>query len=324
MKTETLTYLSATDVHECGLSLTDSLDIIEKVFREHGEGQFENPPKPGIYPREDAFIHAMPGYLNRRRIAGMKWISVFSGNVQRNLPSATGIIVLNDMDTGFPIAIMDASVITALRTAAASGVAARYLADKNAKTLGIVGTGVQGRYNVEVLKAIVPTIVDVNAFDVHPQSIDTFANFVQEKAGLSVKKCTTAETAIRDADIVVTATGVLHEAIFKASWIKKGALVLPVHAKGWEKSALDNADKFIVDDWNQFSSSLGKPGGFYFPLPPLYTELGQVVLGRKPGRESSEETIVSINYGMAIHDIAMAAETLKRATTMGLGTVLPL
>jgi ornithine cyclodeaminase/alanine dehydrogenase-like protein (mu-crystallin family) len=115
-----------------------------------------------------------------------------------------------------------------------------------------------------------------------------------------------------------------HEVAFMADWVRPGALVLPVHAKGWEPRALREAGKFVVDDWAQFSKSLGGPGGFYHPLPELYAQLGEIVTGRRPGRESPSETVFCVNYGMAIHDVAMAAETLKRARRRRLGRRLPL
>jgi len=102
-----------------------------------------------------------------------------------------------------------------------------------------------------------------------------------------------------------------------ADWVLPGALVLPVHAKGWEPRALREADRFVTDDWAQFSKSLGEPGGFYHPLPELHAQLGEIVTGRRPGREGPAETIFCVNYGMAIHDVAMAAQTLERPAAGG-------
>ena len=100
--------------------------------------------------------------------------------------------------------------------------------------------------------------------------------------------------------------------------------MLPVHTRGWEKSMLSKADKFIVDDWDQFNNALGGSDGYYAPLPDLYAELGEIVVGQKPGRENPAERIVNLNFGMAIHDVLMATQVLERAREKGIGMMLPL
>ena len=106
-------------------------------------------------------------------------------------------------------------------------------------------------------------------------------------------------------------------------WVGKGALVLPVHTRGWEYGILSQADKFIVDDWAQFNSFVGGADGYYAPLPDIYGQLGEIVVGEKPGRENREERIIDFNVGVAIHDVLMAAVVLDRAKEKGLGTLLP-
>ena len=138
MKKIEFLYLSQKEVIEVGLTMKDTIDIVEDVLTEHGAGQFENPPKPGIHPQKDAFIHAMPGYLPRKNAGGLKWVSGFSGNYKYGLPSIMGLIVLNDVNTGQPLAVMDGGYITNMRTAAVSAVAVKFLAKKDARVLGLV------------------------------------------------------------------------------------------------------------------------------------------------------------------------------------------
>lgn len=318
-----LLYLSQQDVINTGLTLAESVELVERALREHGEKQVENPPKPGIHPRGDAFIHAMPSFLRRLGIAGMKWVSGFFANPARGLPSISGLIVLNDPDNGIPTAVMDCAYITALRTAAVSGVAARHLARRDARVLGIVGAGLQGRYNLAVLQTVLPKLASVQVNDVTPEAVERFRQAMAGTTSAEIVSCSTPRQAIEGADVVVTATGWLDEPIFQTAWVQPGALVLPVHARGWNRTAPRDMDRFIVDDWQQFNTSMGQPGGFYHPLPQPFAELSEIVAGAKPGRQDDRARIIDFNYGMAVHDMVMADEVLRRARAKGLGVRLP-
>ncbi len=317
-------YLSQSEVVEVGPSLSEALDWAGEVLREHGAGRYQNPPKPGIYPRDDAFINAMPGYLPGLGAAGMKWVSGFSANPGRGLPSITGLIVLNDTDTGVPLAVMDCAYITALRTAAVSGVAARHLANPDAAVIGLVGAGVQGRYNLLMLNQVLPEIRLARVCDSNAETLRRFIAFAADRVPFALEAAASPEAAIRGADVVVTATGRLDRVLFEEAWVGEGALVLPVHSHGWEAAMLEKADRLIVDDWGQFSAYLGPPHGFYERLRKADAELGEVVLGAKPGRQSRAQRILDFNPGIAIHDVAFAARVLERARAAGLGLTLTL
>ena len=318
-----LIYLSQEDVVGLKIPLPDVITIIENVLREHGHGHFENPPKPGIHPLSDAFIHAMPGYLPRKKAGGIKWVSGFASNHKFNLPTIMGLIVLNDMDTGQPVAVMDGGHITNMRTAAASAVAAKYLANKEASVLGVVGAGIQGRYHLLSLKEVLGNLEVARVFDINPEVSRKLLSLMGEQVPFKLEICNTLQGVFEGADVVLTATGYLDDRIFKEAWIGRGTLVLPVHTRGWEKTALSEVDKFIVDDWQQFSSFVGGKSGYYAPLPELYAQLGEIVVGEKAGRESPDERMIDFNVGIAIHDVAMASEVLTLAREKGLGTALP-
>jgi ornithine cyclodeaminase/alanine dehydrogenase-like protein (mu-crystallin family) len=324
MKRVDFLYLSQRDVIEVGLTVGDAVAIVEEVLREHGNGRVENPPKPGIHPLKDAFIHAMPGYLPNLEAAGIKWVSGFSGNAGHDLPMIMGLIVLNDVRTGEPFAVMDGGYITALRTAAVSGVAAKFLANKDSKVLGIIGAGIQGRYNLLGMREVLPGLETVRVFDINPAAVQRFVALMSTRVPFSIQAGASLQDVIRSADIVITATSLLDEPIFKEKWIRPGTLVLPVHTRGWEQLTLSKVDKFIVDDWQQFNHVMGGTDGYYAPLPEPHATLGEVVVGRKPGRQNAEERIIDFNFGMGIHDILMAYRVLERARQRGLGTMLPL
>ena len=174
MRTDTLLYLSRRDVESVGLSMAEIIETLENMFKEKGEGRVEMPPKPGIHTRKDAFIHAMPAYIPSLKSAGMKWVSGYPDNQKKKLPYISGLLILNDPDTGFPIAIMDATWITAKRTGAATAVAAKFLARQDSSSVGILACGIQGRSNLEALSCIFG-IEQVKAFDIHQQVAETFA-----------------------------------------------------------------------------------------------------------------------------------------------------
>ncbi|MCP4261563.1 MAG: ornithine cyclodeaminase family protein [Planctomycetes bacterium] len=316
-----LLYLSLGDILKVGFTFEDVIATVEQSLCEHGEKQVENPPKLPIHPLPDAFINAMPAFLPRKKVCGMKWVAGFPTNVPKGLPTITGQIILNDPETGLPLAVMDGTYITALRTVGVSAVATRHLCNPDASVLGIVGCGVQGKYHAIALPHVLPSLSVIKISDKYEPSVKSFVKDITEHVpSVKIEVCRTAEETIRGADLVATATGKLLEPIFKNEWVKEGALVIPVHTLGWDSSTPSNMDKLVVDDWQQY-----RPVGeeWYQPLPEKpHAETGEVVLGLKPGRENKKERIVNFNKGLAIHDILMASVILTKAKEKGLGTEL--
>jgi ornithine cyclodeaminase/alanine dehydrogenase-like protein (mu-crystallin family) len=323
MKRIELLYLSQEEVIATAMTMSETIAVVEDALREHGLGETENPPKPGVHPA-NSFIHAMPGYLPRKRAAGLKWVSSFSGNTGLGLPPVMGLFILNDVQTGQPLAVMDCRWITAMRTGAVSAVAARYLAAKNSTLVGIIGAGIQGRYNLLALAAALPSLESVRVFDINHRTADGFVAALAGELQMQIEIGKSPQEVIEGADIIVTATGRLDQPIFKEKWISPGALVLPVHHRGWENRTLHKVDKFITDDWQQLKLAHEKVGGFDGPLPERHTELGEIITGQKPGRENDLERIIDFNYGLAIEDVAMAGEIYTRAKAKRLGQILPL
>ena len=316
-------YFSEKEVIETGITLQETVDLCTQSLSQHARKQIENPPKPGIHPLPDAFIHAMPAWLKESNTCGIKWVAGFPSNVPKKLPTIAGLIVLNDTVTGFPLAIMDGTYITGLRTAAVSGVSAKHLAKKDSEVLAVVGLGVQGKYNTLVLKHVLPSLKKVQVYDKWQPSLDHYVEdmkaFYGDKLEIVVKS--NVEEAFTGADVIVTATGKLLETMYFEKWIKPGALVLPIHTGGFEKEIISKMDKVFVDDWPQFQSFAG----------PLYTqpaspdaELGEVVIGAKPGRDNDQQRIINFNVGLAIHDIIVARAVFEKALAKGLGTKLEL
>ena len=314
-------YLSEQDVVATELTLSQTVELCTESLAQHGRKQVENPPKPGIHPQPDAFIHAMPSWLKESNVCGIKWVSGFPSNVPKRLPTVAGLIVLNDTTTGFPLAVMDGTYITGLRTAAVSGISAKYLARKDSEVLAIVGTGLQGKYNTLVLTHILPSIKRIQIFDAWQPSLDGYVKQMSDVYGDKVKieVKSSFQEALTGADVIVAATGKLLETAYYADWIKPGALVLPIHTGGFEKEIISKMDKVIVDDWPQFASFA--KSDYTLPEKPD-AELGEIVIGTKPGRANDQERIINFNVGLAIHDMIVGSKVLEIAKQKGLGKTM--
>jgi ornithine cyclodeaminase/alanine dehydrogenase len=317
-------YLSRRDVESAGLDMGEIIAALEAMFREKGEGRVEMPPKPGIHPRPDAFIHAMPAYIPALESGGMKWVSGYPQNTRRGLPYISGLIILNDTDTGLPLAVMDCAWITAMRTAAASAVAAKYLARPDSETLGILGCGVQGRSHVEALCEVAP-VRRLLAYDIDAPAAAAFAREMAEAHDLQAQVAASAREAVSGADIVVTAGPILKvpHATIQRGWLEPGAFALLVdYDSYWHPDALGEVDKFCTDDIPQLEYYRAR--GYFQHIPPIHADLGELVTGRKSGRENPGERTMACNLGIALDDMATAPLVYRRALKMGLGTLLPL
>ena len=209
-----------------------------------------------------------------------------------------------------------------MRTAAASAVAAKRLARPESTKLGILGCGVQGISNTEALN--VPfSIEEVFAYDIIPEAIEKFSQKIQEKLGLKVTPVRSPQEAVTGCDLIVTAGPILKEPhkTIKAGWLDEGAYASLVDFDSyWEPAALKEVDKFCTDDMKQFEYY--KSAGYFQDVPPIHADLGELVAGLKPGRESAKERTIACNLGLALDDMAVAPTIYHRAAEMGIGTWL--
>lgn len=317
-------YLSRSDVESLGIKISEVISVVEAGLREKGYGRVEMPPKPGIHPRPDSFIHAMPAYLKGMDLAGMKWIAGYPENRKRGLPYITGLFILNDPDTGIPLSVMDASWITAVRTGAVTAISAKYLARKESKILGIIGCGVQGRSNAEALFAVF-NISEIKAYDIDPDAAEKYRKEIKFKLGVEVKVVKSPKEAVEGSDIVVTAGPILKDPkpVIEAEWFKDGGFAAPLDFDSyWKPSAMRSMDKFITDDKDQLMYY--KSIGYFKEIPEVYANLDEIVIGKKPGRESDQERIMAMNLGLAIHDVVVADLIYRKAREKGIGTELEL
>ena len=317
-------YLSRADVESVGMPMTEIIDLLEEAFREKGKGRVEMPPKPGIHTMPDAFIHAMPAYIPSMKSAGIKWVSGYPGNFKRGLPYISGLIVLNDVETGIPYAVMDCTWITAMRTGAASALSAKYLARPDSETIGILACGVQGRANLEALSCLFP-IKRAYAYDVLPEVQERFIAEMTDRLGLEILGVKEPKQAVAGADLVVTSGPILKHptpAIGK-DWLSPGAFGSAVDFDSyWSGEALAQMDRIATDDHEQFHYY--RSAGYFQQTPDPYADLGELVAGIKPGRQDEKERTLAINLGLALDDMAVAPTIYQRAKEKGLGIWLDL
>jgi ornithine cyclodeaminase/alanine dehydrogenase len=294
------------------------------MFKEKGAGRTEMPPKPGIHTRPDAFIHAMPAYIPSLQSAGMKWVSGYPDNQRKGLPYITGLLLLNDPETGVPIAIMDCTWITAKRTGAATAVAAKYLARPDSTTVGIVACGVQGRSNLEALTCLFK-IRKVKAYDLYPEIAERYAREMSKVLDVAIEPVKRLAEAVQGLDLVVTSGPILKhpKPLIEPGWLAEGAFASPVDFDScWKGESLRQINKLATDDLMQMRYY--RQEGYFKETPEPYADLGEIVGGLKPGRESSKERTMSINLGLALDDMATAIRIYKLAKTKGIGVELPL
>jgi len=318
-------YLSQRDIEKVDLPMEEIIEALDEAFKEKGIGNVEMPPKPGIHTQPDAFIHAMPAYIPSLGSAGIKWVSGYPENYKRNLPYITGLLILNDPETGVPLSVMDCIWITAMRTGAATAIAVKYMANMESTTVGILGCGVQGRTNLRALHIMMPKLEAVKAYDISGDAAKKYVQEMQKQTKLNIRIVGSPEEAVRNSDIIVTAGPILKDPdpAIEGDWLKPGVFASPVDFDSYfKKSAFESCDKFVTDDREQclYYKSLG----YFQHIPEIYADLGEIAAGIKPGREDAREKIICANLGLAMDDMATAIKIYKKAIENNIGTWLEL
>lgn len=308
------------------LPMSDVLGLVEKAFEEKGLKRVQMPPESYLFfSKFSGDLRIMPAYLEEMDEAGVKLVNVHPNNPSRyNLPTVLATIVLFDPETGAPISVMDGTRITAMRTAAASGIAVKYLARKEAKVLGIIGAGYQSLFQLEALNEVMK-IESVKIFDMIEKKADNLAVMARKKLGLNARNVATAEEAVTGSDVVVTVTPT-RTPIVKSEWVAKGMHINAIGADAPGKEELEagilTRAKIVIDDWEQASHS----GEVNVPLSKkiitranIYAEIGEIVAGAKPGRVSEDEITVFDSTGLAIQDVITAWRAYEVAEEKGIG-----
>ena len=316
-------YLSRRDVEEVNLPLASMLRLIENCFLEKGKGNSIMHPKHWYDWGEERFFSAMTAYTPTFKVAGVKWQSVVPENPNRGLPYINGYIIINNLENGLPIGIMDATWITAARTGAQTAVTAKYLAREESEVLAVLGCGVQGRTNLQALLLVLPKLKCVQAFDINEANLRAYIEDV-EKLGIKVIPCKNQKESILGADVIVTAAGIHKnpKREIEPGWLKQGVLAVPLdYDSYWKPEAINGFDKFFVDDTRQILH-FREEGDFFRNIPRIDADFGEIVAGKKTGRQSKFEKIMCMNLGVAFEDTPVAFEIYRAAKEKGIGVWL--
>lgn len=332
-------YLSQEDVVAAGgTDMPAMVDVIERAFAVKAAGEVRMPPKvmitwadePGTEERHGR-IMAMPAYVGGEfDVAGLKWIPSVPDNPSRNgLPRANALVLLTDPSTGLPLAVMDGTVVSAMRTGAVTGVAVRHLADPGTATACLLGAGVLAHTQLDALRTVLPRLREVRVFDPDADRCGRFCGRARAATGLDVVAAASAERAVRGAGVVVPATMAVDPS-FEAAWIEPGATVVLVSSLDAPVALQAVTDLLVCDDWEHESTHPGRyaerlvAAGAIPADGSAAVELADVVTGRHPGRTGTGQRIVVTPVGLAMDDVAAAWHVLQGARRRRLGTALAL
>ena len=324
------TWLNGPDITRLAMTDEEILAAVEGGLRAQGLGQTVIEPRMHLTP-DPAFrghFNVLRGYVAPLSLAGVKIVGDYVDNWQKGLPSEMALLNLFDPRTGMPVAILDATAITEMRTGALTALGARHLARKDSKILGHVGARGTSYWNVRLLDCL----FDFDEIRVHSrrkESREDFARTLEKDLGKKIIVTEDWQSCLEGADIMVEASRLeQREEIFKTAWIRKGACVIPYGTvSALELSMMSIMDKIVIDDFSQFRA--GKFGALRPHIDAglvseatVHGELAEIVAGKKPGRERDDETILFWHRGLSLSDIALGSAMLDKAKTLGIGQTL--
>jgi len=321
------TYLAGPEI--AGLEMTDDdiLDAVEAGLRAQGAGQTVIEPRVHLEP-DPAFrghFNVLRGYIAPLNLAGVKIVGDYVDNYRQGLPSEMALLNLFDPRTGMPVALLDATAITEMRTGAMTALGAKYLGPSGARVLGHIGARGSAYWNVRLLDRLFD-FAEIRVHSRRRESRTAFAERLARDLGKPVQVADSWQACLEGADIQVEAARLaVPEPLFRTAWVKPGNLIVPYGTmSAVELSLTDVMDKIVVDDWGQCQG--GRLGSLRAHVEAgklseatLHAELCQIVAGARPGRERDEETILFWHRGLSLSDIALGAAILAKARRLGVG-----
>ena len=311
------TALLSKDQIEKAIPMDAVTQAVEEVYRAHGNDLTIMPPKITLDLSPigvEAWTIAMPAYVHPLRAAGIKWVGGYLENPKKGLDYILAMIILQEPETGAPLAVMDGAHITHIRTGAAAGVCAKYFARPDSRILGVIGAGKQGKTSLRAISSLFH-LKEAHVYDISPEASARYAEEMQPAVAVKLVPVSRPKDAVRAADIVVTAT-TANEAIVLNEWLKPGVVCVSLgSSQEFDDESIIGADKVIVDNWEQCKdrgelARLVSQGRFRREM--IHAEMGEVVAGLKPGRSSLSEKIMVVPIGIGTLDIAVAQLAYQR------------
>lgn len=356
-------YLSEPDMIQAGvLDAARCVDVAEEVFALLGKGDYlmggsnHNSHGMGIvFPKETPFPNmpvagpdrrfvAMPAYLGGRfDVCGNKWYGSNAANTSKGLPRSVLTVMLNDKDTGEPLCLMSANLISATRTGAVPAVATRHLARKGSEVCTVIGCGPINKACYRAIVTQAPNLKKIVCYDIFEEKAQEFVNWSKEEFGIDGVAATTVEESLKEGDIVTVAASRLKPLFFEDAWVKKGATVLltgPAKSEDsfWQNSKIIYDNTKLHEAYVEEAVASGDKQAYYNGVigGPLYkliddgklpaldesTSIGDVILENKVGRENDDERITFVACGMAVFDVGWGYELYQTALEKGIGQKL--
>ena len=325
-----LHYLNHDDVAALAMSDVEIVAAVEAGLRAQGLGEATIEPRMHLVPEKDypGHFNVLRGYLRPLGMAGVKVVGDFYRNYERGLPSELALLNLFDPKTGAPLAVIDASDITDMRTGAVTAIGAKHLAPRASRVLGHIGARGTSFWNVKLLDSLFH-FEEIRVHSRRPESREAFGRQLEAALGKPVVVTADWESCVRGADIVVEASRLEKpEPLLKTAWIRRGALVIPYGTmSAVELSLTDIVDTFVMDHWGQahagpFGALRAHIDSGRLSEANLHAELGQIVAGLKRGRARDDETVLFWHRGLSLSDIALGAAMLAKAKRLGIGQTL--
>jgi ornithine cyclodeaminase/alanine dehydrogenase-like protein (mu-crystallin family) len=321
---QNIRYLNAAALDGLDLSMGEIVDILENLFREKAKGELFMPPKIFFHRHGPRFYSAMASAAPALGFAGCKWQSGDPDNPARNLPYIQGLYILTEDITGQMVALMDAKWITGRRTAAASALVARYLAKSEDTSLAILGCGLQGRAHMEAIKGEVSSLSHCRAYDIVPERQALYVEEMNGCFGMTVEGAADVEAAVRGADIIVTGGPISEKRTptLVPEWVSPGALLITIDYDSYVTDACIAAmDLILTDDREQIKDAHINEGKFP-GVTRVDADNAELIAHGKGRRKDDTQRILAFNLGIALEDVATAAEIFRRAKAANAGVLL--
>ena len=329
-----LLFVSQEDVVAAGgLDMDGTIEVVEEALRLHARGEAIAPKKSSILWSDDldsdeklGRIMAMPAYVGGGMdVTGVKWIPSVPDNAARGLPRGIGIILLSDRETGMPIAVLDGTVVSAMRTGAIGGIAARALANPGSSVVTLLGAGVQARTQLMALERTLE-LEEVRVYDVVADRAAAFCER-EGREGFQLLPVDDPVEACAGSAVVVAAT-MADRPFVPPEWLDAGAVFVSISSLDPTLELIEACDVLVTDVWEHETGHHSRPFARALAAgiatQEQVTELGQLLIGNAPGRTSETQRVLVSPVGLGIEDVAEAWRVVRRAKELGIGTPLRL
>lgn len=313
--------LAEDDIAESAPALAGIVALAEETYRMQAHGEVSVPPKIGVHPHgAQSFLHAMPAWVAGARALGVKWVSFFPGNAAGGKPDSTGVIVLNDPDSGLPVAIMEGMWITYARTGACAALAARALSNAAPRRLGLVGCGGLGRWSLLMIGALIPSVEEVFVASKRRETREAFCASMASEGHWRLTPVDDVRGAVEGMDIVVSSVPKLQEHPVLGQWWSPGAVMIPLDVTGaWDDEVYRTADCMVCDGTENLARALERYRPNLALDPGRMVSLQDLAANRVTGRRTPSDRILAFVTGIASLDIVLAWEIYRRAAREGRG-----